>query len=529
MAQGVSTRDDIWYFLRNTVVPLFFQNTNNYGDTLPTDKWGRVFNYNHVVGSVVLETQRSVRKECDQDYSEHMECFPQGELSGEKYGRDLDELPAPFDKKYYLDGSNPIIKCKEEGFVVFDGEECPTQRRLELLRDELAPLLPKAIGYGNKDNVFKMFLYQNVIRSVNEDRLNYLEQRGWLDDQTNTVTIKALYLNNELDIPRLESVRITFFNSRGGGVYGMLRMEAVLLRSYSRAISYVWDILFVIILFLQTLEIVGKFCKSCCKRTVKHHFTAPHLVSWLTSILGWFNVIGFVALSSMRSDVSQKLEAVFENNNEKTSTSLHDAADDFVWYATWYRVFVADAHIVFMFQCFVALKWQPRLAVVTETLKASAVDLFHFAIVLIPTFLAFAIAGHEMFGRRMQGFATMEGAIAVCFKLAMESEFDWWGLSEEDFFTSMTWVWTFVLLVVLLMMNMVLAIMMDTYSVIRLQAGSGETVWANAAFLFRRLYLGCVKGKWMSDNDILAEVENMPRTISIKEIKEAFPDMHEYQ
>ena len=95
-------------------------------------------------------------------------------------------------------------------------------------------------------------------------------------------------------------------------------------------------------------------------------------------------------------------------------------------------MFVSYAHIGFMMQCFMALQWQPRLAVVTHTLIDTSVDLFHFLIVFIPTFIAFAIAGHAMFGRRIDTFSTIEGSICVCFKLAMESEFDWWTLSEDS-------------------------------------------------------------------------------------------------
>lgn len=259
---------------------------------------------------------------------------------------------------------------------------------------------------------------------------------------------------------------------------------------------------------------------------IKFHFTTVNCVTWLTCFMGWFNALGLLVLSNYRIDVKEKLQAVWTDNTPSNAAALQDSADNFVYYATWYRVFVADAHIIFMMRCFIALQWQPRLAVVTHTLIETSVDLFHFLIVFVPTFMAFAIAGNEMFGRRVQQFATIEGAICVCFKIAMESEFDWMTYSEEDFLTAMSWVWLYVLLVVLLMLNMVLAIIMDVYSVIRLRAGNSETVWANIMFLCNRAWMA---KKWVKDSVLQERVAHMPRTISQDELIKAIPELSDYQ
>merc|ERR1711865_133414 len=92
--------------------------------------------------------------------------------------------------------------------------------------------------------------------------------------------------------------------------------------------------------------------------------------------------------------------------------------------------------------------------------------------------------------------------------------------------TTWTWVWTFLLLIVLLMLNMVLAIIMDVYSDVRLQAGNGETVWVNIIFLGRRVFLA---REWVNDKTLLERVSEMPRVISIEEIKAAIPELCDYQ
>jgi hypothetical protein len=202
-------------------------------------------------------------------------------------------------------------------------------------------------------------------------------------------------------------------------------------------------------------------------------------------------------------------------------------ATEYLDYALWYRVFVTYAHLFFMMRCFIALQWQPRLAVVYFTLLDTSLDLLHFLIVFIPTFMAFAIAGHAMFGRRMQSFSTPAESVCSCFKLAMEFEFDWWTLSEEDFWTTATWVWAYVILVVLLMLNMVLAIIMDVYGVIRLQAGDNETLVGSVYFLVKRVIL---YRNWVKDEELMEVVNDLPRIVSVDELRQFLPEaMSDFQ
>mmetsp|Transcript_91430 Transcript_91430/g.167795 ORF Transcript_91430/g.167795 Transcript_91430/m.167795 type:complete len:935 (+) Transcript_91430:104-2908(+) len=536
--QGVLTVENFWAFMSGTFVPTMFSDVDENGRALPPSKYGRAFMYNQLLGAVVLEQQRSIVKVCEDELAEHMDCYPSKELSNANFGRPWDKAQFDVDAggytswmgypnsagqyDHYRTGNDPIIACDDEGFST---TPCPvaSERRLELLRDELWAKMPKL---GDEEDTFEFFLFQNQPQERIQQRVQYLKDRGFFDIKTNRILVKALVLNNELDIPRVDSIRIVFFQSRGGGIYTMLRMESIFLQSYSRALSYVYDALFVFLLICSTLFSMFQLAQALYKRRVRYYFDLINVVVWINIVIGWFNIVGFASFASSRKDVAAKMEAVLSENTRDNVIALNKAADDFVYFAGWFRVFVADAHIIFMLRCFIALQWQPRLAVVTQTLKETTVDLFHFLIVFVPTFVAFAIAGNQMFGRRMQEFATMEGAIALCFKIAMESEFDWWTFSGEDFRTAMTWVWLYILLVVLLMMNMVLAIIMEVYSVIRLQAGNSETIWANVVYLVRRAILA---KSWVKDKVLLERVGEMPRILSQAELKRHVPELSDFQ
>merc|ERR1711937_213870 len=99
-----------------------------------------------------------------------------------------------------------------------------------------------------------------------------------------------------------------------------------------------------------------------------------------------------------------------------------------------------------MFRFFTAFHAQPRLGVVVSTLESSLIDIVHFMAVLIPTFMAYAISGMFVYGRRLKEFSAEQAAIGVCFKMAMEGEYDWPELSEDYYWTSGLWVWTFMVM-----------------------------------------------------------------------------------
>merc|ERR1719409_1222772 len=108
------------------------------------------------------------------------------------------------------------------------------------------------------------------------------------------------------------------------------------------------------------------------------------------------------------------------------------------WYLSWNNSLIAYSHLILIVRSFVTLQYQPRLAMVTSTLEATTMDLLHFLLVFFPTFVAFAACGHTIFGRRLEEFATIEAAVGTCFKIAMESEFQWQRLSasEGEWFTA---------------------------------------------------------------------------------------------
>jgi len=533
--EEITNLDGVWNFLTNTYVPTMFGNSSGVDEGGVSGQ--RIFGFGVLQGNVVMELQRSKQKQCADKYAEHLTCYPQDELDDASFGRDWDDttwqVPGGGTPQQYY--SNALSDNFDEGFVMGSTRRLLAAsprvkgRRLPILREELDRYMPPE----DSDKVFRFNLDPTDGMNITAQRVQYLQQRGWLDVRTTQMVVSALVLNPEFGRARLESIDIWFYLQRGGGVYAKYRTNALLLDVFSGAWNYFFDVIFCLSLLVATAGIVAELFYSCKHPLgfVRHYCTGVNIAAIASAVMGWLNLGLLFWETTLVSDLRDKLEAynaaaIAGVGSTEASDALHVTAEDMVAATTLSRVFVAMAYIVIVARIFLAVEYQPRLGMVIKTLRKTTVDLVHFLIVLIPTFVGFAIAGCQIFGRRLREFSTLQASIGTCFKIAMEAEFDWNRLSEEDLITSMIWVWMFVLLVVLLLLNMVLVIIMDVYSVVRVEGFAAETVWANAWFLMKRVYYWKL---WVPDTVLLHRIGKLPEVFTVQDLLKAVPELKQAQ
>merc|ERR1719163_822815 len=73
----------------------------------------------------------------------------------------------------------------------------------------------------------------------------------------------------------------------------------------------------------------------------------------------------------------------------------------------------------------------------------------------------------------------------ACFRMAL-GDFDWGDLARNGRFEAGIYFWIFQILVVLVLLNMLLAIVMDAYTDVTASSGNAETIWFEAAQTFVR-------------------------------------------
>ncbi|CAK0892021.1 unnamed protein product [Prorocentrum cordatum] len=114
----------------------------------------------------------------------------------------------------------------------------------------------------------------------------------------------------------------------------------------------------------------------------------------------------------------------------------------------------------------------------TETLSKASVDIFHFAVVFFTVFLIYTISGMLLFGQELLMFSTTERALDATFKIVM-GDFDWEEMRRIGRLEAWIWFVTFMLLVNLIMLNMLIAIIMDVYAEVKSSLpADADTLWS---------------------------------------------------
>jgi len=536
----VMTIDDVWPFVQDTYLPFFFKQYDGLGNPMPREEWSSIGQYSHLLGSVWMELQRSKVEASCGDLAEYIKCFPVDTLTGESYGASLSSLPPPTaglsGQPWSLQGQwewwdsnasasaspGSILGCADEGFT---SAGCASSgRRLIAVREEIKTKMPPA-DFSQK-YMFQLDSRQEFAQLYN--RIEYLKERKWLDAQSSVLQMKALVLNSQMaDVPRVILTKVTFFFSRGGGVYSEFKVEGKTLVLFLSFSSYVVDFIFVVLLLVRSVSVAVQIFKAARARQLRSLANATFAFSFLSVGFSWINFGLFGIVASMQSDVTKRLQAFYADPSTAVERDLIETAESMMSFiAKNFRPCVAFGNILFLCQIIISLQWQPRLAVVTQTLLASSSDLFHYLIVCLLTVSAFALSGMVIFGRRVIDFADAFGAMGLCFKVAIESEYDWATLSAREWWTSFLWVFLYLMLIVMLIVNMVLAIIMDVYAEVRMHSGDSMTVFEHLQYIYRKFYH---RHQWVPDDQLLDQVIEMPQHVTLFEVRQAFPEMHHFQ
>jgi hypothetical protein len=187
---------------------------------------------------------------------------------------------------------------------------------------------------------------------------------------------------------------------------------------------------------------------------------------------------------------------------------LHEQLSDTVEYLATWRLVLCWYTLLLSLKFLQSFAAQPRLAVVTNTLLRAGVDLIHFFIVTITIFLSYVVSGMLIFGRRLWNWSNMSLAFNEAFLLAM-GDADYDELTLEYPLTAGIWYWTFVWLVVILMLNMLMAIIMDVYTEVKGNASGTAPVWLQLKQIAFEYY-SVIMGQTVSTKELLKSLEEAP-------------------
>lgn len=375
----------------------------------------------------------------------------------------------------------PELPCEskpEELFEVY-GLECIHGKGYEL-----EPEMFRARVTVNPQRVEWLWINEDV--DIVQDKLRQMEGSQWLDRKTGKIEIMIPIYNAEYGLWTL--VYVDFFFSRGGHIF----KDIICLSNYANwhpksfyyGIDFIWIICLLYIIVGENLEMYTVISKRGVKAVFTEYANFWNTIDWF-SVFGGAGILTMfyynLAFTAMVNMAGVELTTVDEARNTKRyreyAKLLIAEIEKENHYCQLFRLLMAGYPLIVVFRLFKAYSSQPRLALVTSTMAEAAVDLLHFLLVFVTVFASYAIAGVALFGREVGDFTTFQRAINCCFR-AMLGDFDWDDLSSIGRAEAGIWFWTFMILISMLMLNMLLAIVMDAYSEVKAANANKETLWA---------------------------------------------------
>jgi len=416
-------------------------------------------------------------------------------------------------------------------------------RRLMVNRPEIRGMTPR-LHEGNMSEVIIPISW--TLAEVTAELQRWRQIRV-IQDTTLTFGAQALVMNKNLGHDLLSSVVFDFSIHRGGNVFAEAKlMSVVLTEVFSSAAQTCLGISWVLCLLAFSMMLPSRaYLRWKQGRLRSHVWRFWNLIEWGIISWGWLVLGIFIVERAMIRGIKADIEdyrlmreglspAQWYALDTNAVRDLLGTASTMIDLSMWSQMIVALFHIILVCRFFLASRGQPRLAVVLSTIRKASVDLLHLLIVFMIIFIAYAVSGHILFGRRLQEFATFQGAFARCFQIVMEREYTWRQFTEEDLWTATIWVWSFLLLVVLVLVNIFLAMIFDTYGDVRSSVGHSATLWQTtkivATHLRHTFSLGSESSKWIPNRELVQAVRAMQcQYVTPWMVKDAFPGISNRQ
>lgn len=343
------------------------------------------------------------------------------------------------------------------------------------------------------DREKSVYLLSGSNASLIRQQLRALENKAWLDPYTSKV--EMLYTLYNPHIGTLSACHIVFFVNRAGHFYRMVQPVTFWLNPYHGWHNYIADAMWIFMImkiaFEETLEI-----RKICKRHgfiegLKFYFSLANFIDWgnvaytlVIAVLWHQHLVKLGELDDMLEMADVARPGSFPD--DATRKDYFEHIESIVHGGEYRRAALSLYPFVVVSRFFKAFDAQPRLSLVTSTINRASTDLFHFGLVFASIFGLFALSAMILFGQDIGEFANFGRASDNSFHVLL-GDFDWEVMKNVGRIPAGLWFWSFMCLVNLVMLNMLLAIVMDVYTEIRGAIGSrAETLWSQTWEIYRR-------------------------------------------
>lgn len=482
---SINSVDEMWSWVEGGLVPLM-------AGTPQKPRFVRTFN--QVIGQIQLRQERFKTGEC-------------------QVGDDL--------AKFYRQGCHSATELNDAAFGSLNISQLAsgTARSNASLQDiTIADAFRPGHGLsGVSDFNQKRFLsWLDIRRPVEGQAIaNRLRKENWIDSGTKSLEVLAVFYNAE--IQAYGHIRVKLNLKRGGLIDTSLEVKTLWATMYTEPYMIIADVIWGLFLLkfiansiqqgVDNKQHTGcrckhRCCRCCCCPSVRRWCTLPPksgggwwlAVDWLGIFIALTIFSFLLVFSTGTGNLGNKVGELGlgplvkpGNHMNQTATSISSEWGDFhtsltdiiedieylldikmIWRLLqfWYSM-------VFLMRWFKGFRGQARIAQITSTLSNALSDLIHFAIIFAVLFVNFTLAGHVLFGPELEEWSTVTKALQSSMGMAW-GKVDFKPMYDIAPYSAFIWLFGYVITLVMICMNMLLAIIADHYGDVFHENNAGD-------------------------------------------------------
>eukprot|EP00747_Dinoflagellata_sp_TGD_P211067 gnl/TRDRNA2_/TRDRNA2_84271_c0_seq1.p1 gnl/TRDRNA2_/TRDRNA2_84271_c0~~gnl/TRDRNA2_/TRDRNA2_84271_c0_seq1.p1 ORF type:complete len:863 (+),score=177.80 gnl/TRDRNA2_/TRDRNA2_84271_c0_seq1:187-2775(+) len=340
------------------------------------------------------------------------------------------------------------------------------------------------------------------------EQVKHLRAEGWADTETYSFQLIFTTYSSWKKLFALTEVTVIFDGY--GYVVPMTFTWSVVADPYPMKWVFGFDFMFLILIIVPLKGEVMEICaavKSNGCAGFKDYWGFWNFVDWFAIINGMLIIaiwvltcmaIGAPSLVSLLEPGELSLLRIATTLDEAQLNKLRDDLAMVIFLFRMLHISMGLNTVAILSKFFKAFQSNVRLQVVTDTLAAAAPDIFHFMVVFLAIFIGYAVIGHIMFGGDMIPFNSFGASFNTVF-LCLMGDFGWYsdvtetqeGLASGMPYTILSiYFWSLMILVLLILLNMLLAIIMENYSAVvgQMQALVDKpTLWIQSQRYYKRM------------------------------------------
>lgn len=327
----------------------------------------------------------------------------------------------------------------------------------------------------------------------------------WLTEETQRLEISFASYNPTYGLISLTGVN--FFFGRGGLVNKRIEVMSSWIDPLSAPwielvplvfFDVVWVSLLLYIFVKEVQEVVNiiRYNTDGCLRTLRRDYiNFWNVVDWMSFIIACVVALLYFTLCQLSAVMQKKLEALLSAQAQGGIVSRDEyAALTLSFYTSLeavcdceknFRLTLCVYPMMVMLRLFKSFAAQPRLAVVTETLKVGIVDIVHFFIVFMSVLCCLCLDSVLLFGQDLPDFATFPRSLHTSFRM-MFGDWDWDAMEQVRRQYAYIWFTIFNVILSVILMNMLLAIVMESYLKVKTSSTDAITLPKQIQEMMRR-------------------------------------------